>query len=487
MIEFLVSLLACVTAAAAFAIIYRVVKDPERKERLRSAVRYLSYVLGTVLFIGIWLTISRRIAALFEGRTPEQVEQIRIHLNGGLYAILTTAGLVLTIRLLRRLLGVVVRRIQNWAQIGKPIRFRGLDLMSRERVRDSALVVARVTNTVAILFLLYVYVPLVLSFFPATAPYGGQLLQYISRPATEIGLAITGYLPKLVYLAVIVVVVRYVLKLLRFFSNAVGRGDLAIGGFDPEWADPTYKLLRALAVIFTLMIGYPYLPGAQSEFFRGFSLFVGAIVTIGSTAAIGNMVSGVILTYTRAFRVGDRVEIGDATGDVLSKSLFVTRLRTIYNEEVTIPNGSVLSGKVVNYSSAAKHQALILTVEVGLGYDIHWSKIDELLKSAANKVPGVLTEPPPFVWPKALGDFAVVYELHAYTERADRMGGTYAALRRAVLDGLHGAGVEIMTPDVQSLRDGSRTALPVESASGGKSRGRGIRVDISGRSRLTDE
>lgn len=481
--ELLVSLLACVTAAAAFAILYGVVKDPERRAGLWSAGRYLAYVQGTVLFVGIWLTSSRRIAALFEGRTSEQADQIRLYLNGALYAILATAGLVLAIRLLRRLRGAFVRRIRLWAAIGKPIRFRGLDLISRERVRDSAVVVARAANAVAILFLLYVYVPLVLSFFPITAAYGGQLFQYISRPATEIGLAVIGYVPKLVYLAVIVVVVRYALKLLRFFSKAVGRGDLAIRGFDSDWAEPTYKLLRALAIIFTLMIGFPYLPGAQSEFFRGFSLFVGALVTLGSTAAVGNMVSGVILTYTRAFRVGDRVAIGDAVGDVLSKSLFVTRLRTIYNEEITIPNGLVLSGKVVNYSNAAKRQELILKVEVGLGYDVHWSRTDELLKSAASEVPAVLKEPPPFVWPKALENFAVIHELHAYTDRADSMGETHAALRRAVLDRLHGAGVEIMTPDVHSLRDGSRTAIPSKDASGGTPGGPGIRVDIAGGAR----
>ena len=148
--------------------------------------------------------------------------------------------------------------IRLWARIGKPIRFRGLDLISRERVRDSVLLVTRVSNTVAVLFLLYIYVSPVLNFFTITAPYAGQLFQYVWRPATEVGLAVIGYLPKLVYLAVILVAARYALKLLEFLLNAVGKGDLVVGGFDPEWADPTYRLLRILAVVFTLIIGFRY-------------------------------------------------------------------------------------------------------------------------------------------------------------------------------------------------------------------------------------
>ena len=211
-------------------------------------------------------------------------------------------------------------------------------------------------------------------------------------------MALVGYLPNLIYLLLIVVAARYALKLLRFLLNAVGRGDLVFGGFDAEWADPTYKLLRILVIVFTLMIGYPYLPGAQSEFFKGFSLFIGALVTLGSTAAVGNMAAGVILTYTRAFRIGDRVRIGDAVGDVLVKSLFVTRLKTIANEEITIPNGVVLGGQVVNYTYAANRRELVLTTEVGIGYDVHWSKIEELLTAAAARTPGILDEPAPVVW-----------------------------------------------------------------------------------------
>lgn len=469
--------------SAVLAILFLKIKAPERRARFRTVSIYVAVVLVVALFSRVWLANLRQMAALFDERTPDGIERIQAHFKGGLYAILATVALVLLLRFLGQLLEIVVAHVKTWARTGQPIRFRGLDLISRRRVRDSVLLVARAARTLVVLLLLYIYVPLVLSFFPVTASFGDQLLQYVLVPALEIARAVIGYLPKLIYLVVLFLVARYSLKALQFLLDAAGKGDLVIAGFDQEWADPTYKLIRILVVVFTLMIGYPYLPGAESEFFKGFSLFVGALVTLGSTAAIGNLVSGVVLTYTRAFRVGDRVRIGDTIGDVMVKSLFVTRLRTIKNEEVTIPNGLVLGGQVVNYTNAAKRSELVLTAEVGIGYDVHWRNIEALLKEAAATTSGILPNPEPYIWPKRLGDFAVVYELHAYTDRADKMGGTYAALRRNMLDVLHHAGVEIMTPNVEEHRDASRSVVPAESTRSAGDVGRDIQSGDSSHTR----
>ena len=470
MIPLLASILICLTGAAVFAFAYVRVKVPLR--------RFLASATGAALFIGGCLASSRRIADLL-GDNSEQIDMIEVYIDGGLFSLLATLAFVVLLRLHRKLGDTVDRRVDQWSGLHESVHFRGVHLVSRARVRDSFALGWKTSRLILILVLFYIYAPLVLSLFPATAPYGGQLFHYIWRPAAEIGLAVIRYLPKLAYLALLILVARYVLKLLRFFLNHVAKGDLVVGGFDPEWADPTYKLLRVVAIVFTLMVGFPYLPGAESEFFQGFSLFVGALVTLGSTAAVGNMVSGVILTYTRAFRVGDRVRIGEALGDVQARSLFVTRLRTIYNEEITIPNGLVLGGHVVNYSEAAKRGALVLRIEVGLGYEVHWRKIDDLLKAAALQTPGVLPDPPPFVWPKTLDNFAVVYELHVHTDRADKMGRTKAELQRSVLDALHDAGIEIMTPEIHGVRDSSQTALPIQDASGGPTSNPGVRIDIA--------
>ena len=476
----LVTLLIWGIARGILAILFLNVTAPKRRERLRTLSTYFAVLLVAVFFCYVCLAGIRQMGALLDDRSQDEVEAFQAHFTGALYAIFATAVLALLVKFIRKLLKTLASRVETWAQTGPPIRLRGLDLFSRDGVKDTVLLVARGARAILFLLLLYIYVPLVLSFFPVTATYGDQLMQHIWRPAAEMTSAVIDYLPKLLYLAVLLVAVRYALRGLRFLLGAVGRGALVIGGFDRDWADPTYKLIRILVVVFALMIGYPYLPGAESKFFQGFSLFVGALVTLGSTAAIGNMVSGVILTYTRAFRIGDRVRIGDAFGDVLVKSLFVTQLRTIKNEDVTIPNSLVLGGHVVNYSNAANRRELVLTTEVGIGYDVRWSKVEDLLKEAAVRTSGILAEPVPYVWPKALGDFAVVYELHAYTDRADQMGAIYAELRRNILDELHDAGVEIMTPDVHALRDASRAALPAEGTADVTKSGSGIRVDIAG-------
>ncbi len=447
----------------AVSLIGRHVRDASRRAKLRTLAVYGAIALGAVLFSSIWLAGVRRLASLLEAKSPAEIESLQAYLDGCLYAVLATGAMVLAVRFVRRAEQVVSQRVGRWAAHGDAIRLRGLELISRERAAQSAVVLARSVRTVTLLFLAYVYIPLVMSFFPATAPYGAQLFQYVAGPAARVLAAVVGYLPNLLYLVVVLVVVRYSLKLLRFLLDALGSGALVLGWFEPEWAQPTYKLIRALVAVFTLMIVFPYLPGAGSEFFQGFSLFVGALVTIGSSVAIGNLVSGVILTYTGSFRIGDRVRIGEAVGDVVAKTLFVTRLRTVQNEEVTVPNGKVLGGEVVNYSKAAAKGELGLVIQVGLGYDVHWARIETLLKKAASITPGIVPSPPSVVWPASLGDFAVVYELRVFTDKAAQMASISAALRRNVLDVIHGAGVEIMTPAVEAHRRGDMAAIPPES------------------------
>jgi small-conductance mechanosensitive channel len=196
--------------------------------------------------------------------------------------------------------------------------------------------------------------------------------------------------------------------------------------------------------------------------FKGFSVFVGALVTFGSTAVVGNVISGIVLTYTRSFRIGDRVRIGETTGDVLEKTLFVTRLRTIKNEVVTVPNGVVLAGRILNYSAVAEEKGLILSITVGIGYEVPWRQVHELLLGAARKTGLVLDHPEPFVWQKSLDDYAVAYELNAYTKSPHQVGTIYSELRQHVLDAFNEAGIEIMTPSVSALRDANEPAIPAE-------------------------
>jgi small-conductance mechanosensitive channel len=253
-------------------------------------------------------------------------------------------------------------------------------------------------------------------------------------------------IPDLLFLAVLFVLTRYTLRGLHLVLGAVERGEIALRGFEREWAEPTYKLLRIGVVMLALVVAYPYIPGSGTDAFKGLSIFVGVLLSLGSSSAIANVIAGYTMTYRRAFKVGDRVRIGDTMGDVTEMRLQVTHLRTIKNEEVVVPNSAILGSAIVNYSSLARQGGLILHTRVGIGYETPWRQVEAMLLTAADRTPGLMKTPPPFIRQLALGDFAVTYELNVYTDDAQAMGAIYTGLHRNVLDVFNEYGVQIMTP-----------------------------------------
>lgn len=233
--------------------------------------------------------------------------------------------------------------------------------------------------------------------FPATSHITAAVEGYAGDSLRRIFAGVVSYLPNLAFLIVLAVLIYYGLKLLRLILNGLGTGVIALPGFYPEWAGPTYNLLAFLTVLFALVVAFPYLPGGDSPVLRGVSLFIGVLVSLGSGSAMGNVVAGIILTYMRSFRVGDRVKIADTTGDVMEQTLLVTRLRTIKNEEITIPNSLILGAHVMNYSAANLQRRLILHVTLTIGYDVPWRQVHDLLLAAARDTPRTLADPPPFI------------------------------------------------------------------------------------------
>ena len=221
---------------------------------------------------------------------------------------------------------------------------------------------------------------------------------------------------------------------------------LPLSGFEREWADPTYKLLRVAIVALALVVAYPYIPGSGSDAFKGISIFLGIMFSLGSSSAVANMIAGYTMTYRRAFRMGDRVKIGDVVGEVTEMRLQVTHLRTIKNEEVIIPNSSILNNEVVNYSSLAHRHGLILHTTVGIGYETPWRQVEAMLLIAAERTPGIMSDPKPFVRQLSLGDFAVTYEINVYCGNPHAMAQVYTALHRNILDIFNDHGIQIMTP-----------------------------------------
>jgi small-conductance mechanosensitive channel len=323
----------------------------------------------------------------------------------------------------------------------------------------------RISRTAILVFLIVAFVYEIFTFFRGMKPMVDTFNQFLGTPARTITQAVVNYLPNLGYIGVLGFAGWAMLRILKYTFRSIEDGTLHIPGFVPEWSVPTYKLLRTVILLFILMVSFPYLPGAGSQFFQGFSLFVGALVTFGSSGAIGNIVSGITLTYTNAFRVGDVICTNGITGFVREKTMLVTRIITFQNEVVTIPNGSILSTPTLNYTRRAVSKGLILTVDAGIGYDVDWRTVQRLMIEGARRTGHILSDPAPRVWQTALGDYAVTYQLRAYTDRADLMLDTHSDLRANVLDEFNRAGVEIMTPSIFAHRDASGLAIPPEQFS----------------------
>jgi small-conductance mechanosensitive channel len=374
----------------------------------------------------------------------------------------------ITILIYLGLLWVIIRGtrwILNSLETRSAGRIHGIKIQQSEiiqgtQVRALVASVVRLARIAIIAVLTYGFLAKALSFFPWTREHSQRLLGYLITPLITMGEAVLAYLPKLFYILVIVVVLHFVLRFIRIIARELERGRIRIAGFYPEWVQPTYKIVRVLLYAFGAVLIYPYLPGESSPAFKGIGVFLGVLFSLGSTSAVANFVAGVILIYTRGYRVGDWVTIGNSTGEVAQMSMLATHVRTIQNEEVTIPNSVVLGSFVTNFSLQAQEQGVALHTSVTIGYDQPWRTIHKLLVDAALKTPNILHEPPPFVLQAELEDSYVKYEINAYTDQPLRMPYIYSALHGNIQDSFYEAGVEIMSPIIHGLRDLNHVAIP---------------------------
>ena len=382
---------------------------------------------------------------------------------GGVYAVISTAILILIFRLLGFFFSRLNRKLNSWRGTLIPsLRIQRFELLPADRIADSAIGVAKLLRFAVVLVALYFYASLVLGFFPWTRGYAQVLVGYVLSPLKVVGNALIGYLPNVFFIAVIVLISFYVARFTRIIFSEVGKQTITLPSFYPEWAEPTYKIVRFLILTLTVIVIFPYLPGSDSSAFKGISIFLGVLFSLGSTSAVANIVAGVILTYMRAFKVGDRVKIADTMGDVIEKTLLVTRIRTIKNVEITIANAMVLSTHIINFSASAQQQGLILHTTVTIGYDAPWRTVHQLLIDAALATENILKEPKPYVLQTALDDFYVHYELNAFTDQPSRMAVIYSDLHQNIQDKFNQAGVEIMSSHYSSVRDGNQTTIPEE-------------------------
>lgn len=378
-------------------------------------------------------------------------------------ALIVIIVLTILIKLLNRgyrLLKVKVRDARGKQING--IKIRSYELFTADSEVRAIHLVLNVLRWILILLLIYLSLPVLFSIFPWTKNFAGTLISYIMTPLKSILMSIWNYLPDLFTVLVIIFVFRYVFRGLKFLRDEVKSGALNINGFYPDWATPTYQIIRVVLFAFMIIVIFPYLPNSDSDIFKGVSVFLGVIVTFGSSGALSNLIAGLVLTYMRAFKIGDRVKIGEVSGDIIEKTLLITRIRTIKNEDITIPNSTILNSHTINYSSAAQKIGLIVHSTVTIGYDVPWKQVHELLISAAIESEHIEEDPKPFVLQTSLDDYYVSYQVNAYTKQPSKQAIIYSSLHQKIQDKFNEAGVEIMSPHYRAVRDGNQVAVPTD-------------------------
>jgi small-conductance mechanosensitive channel len=323
------------------------------------------------------------------------------------------------------------------------------------------------TRTIKIaigLLFLIIYLPFVFSFIPETKEVADTIFEYVMKPVHFLISGFLEFLPGFFFILVIIVLTKYLLRFLKYLTGELEKEAVRLDGFYADWAKPTFNLVRIVIIAFAAIICFPYIPGSGSDAFKGVSIFFGVLFSLGSTSAISNIVAGIVITYMRPFKLGDRVEIGDTIGEVTERSLLVTRVRTIKNLDITIPNSSILGNHIINFSkNAAEEVGIILHTSVTIGYDVPSGDVIKALVKGAKSTNFILEKPEPFVLVKSLDDFYINYEINCHTKHPEKGALIYSSLHENIKNELHNAGIEILSPHYSAVRDGNDLTVPPEN------------------------
>jgi len=426
------------------------------------------------------LTVDDRSAACFQLSRQELAQRYRDNLRqalaayrrdntlgswlrGTALALLVLGIYVLWVRLQQRLRD----RVRAWIAAQESGLFqlaqqRSGQLLDSGQIRSVLLLVLQLIHWALLLLVSYLLIPLLLGLFPPTQVMAEGLRgQILSLVATLLG-GIEAIIPNLFAILLIVLIAVLVGRCSNAVFRALDRGRIRIPGFYQEWALPTARLAMILIVLATVVLAYPYIPGSSSKAFQGAGLLLEVLAALGSSAIATNIISGLMLIYTRAFREGDRVEINGTIGVVQDRDLLVTRIQTPRNELVSIPNATVISASILNYSFSRREiaQPVAMAATITIGYDVPWRQVHELMLAAARSVDGITDEISPYVIQTSLNDFHISYEVNAFVCDVNTYRQTLSDLLAALQDQFAAAQVEILSPGYHAIRSGRASTLP---------------------------
>jgi small-conductance mechanosensitive channel len=392
--------------------------------------------------------------------------------NVSIFTLLKKAGLAVIVIIVLVFIIKLINRLFRWTEVkieeqeGKLIKGIKIRTYTLYDIKSQVKVIKLLNNVLrwfVIVVSAYIALPVLFGIFPWTEKLASTLIGFILDPLKEMLVSFWDFLPNLFAIIVIIIVFRYILKLIKYLKSEIAIGRLRLPGFYPDWANPTYHIIRIVILAFMVVVIFPYLPGSDSPVFQGVSVFLGFLFTFGSAGSLSNIIAGLVLTYMRLFRKGDRVKIGEVVGDVIEKSMLVTRVRTIKNEIISIPNATVMNSHTINYSSDAPDKGLVIYSTITIGYDVPWKEIHQALIDAALKTEFILEDPAPFVLQTSLDDFYVSYQINAYTKEPNKQAAIYSELHKNIQDVCNEREIEIMSPHFRAVRDGNTPAVPTEN------------------------
>lgn len=396
--------------------------------------------------------------AITTAREENSLQKLLIRIALTLGAILLTWFIIkMVTRLFVKLDNIIKKNQESWL---KDIQYNDYVLVSTEQALVLVSYIFTGLKIIVYFLLLYITLPIIFSIFPFTRDWADTLFGLIWNPITNVFKSFISFLPSLFTIIVIYMVMRYFIKFVRYIFNEIKNEKLKINGFHPDWAMPTFGIAKVLLYAFTIVLIFPHLPGSGSNVFKGVSVFVGVLFSLGSSTAIANMVAGLVITYMGSYKIGDRIKIGELKGDVVEKTLLITRLKTIKNEIITVPNSTILASNIINYSSIADENGLILHTTVTIGYDVPWKTVHEALIEAAIRTEALSNTPKPFVLQTSLDDNYVSYEINAYTKVVAKQAVIYSELHQNIQDVCNEMGIEILSPHYRANRDGNMTTIP---------------------------